>query len=106
MPPGRLPGDMVLTARVEGKPETVTVREILSDPTKYDGAICLDPLEPGYDGGRWVGRDQTYGKPNVFSFAHGGVTYMLGSVDEWTDLQQLRSDGLKPRFPVWLCDSS
>ena len=56
----------------------VTVGEILSNPTKYNGKLTKDPLEPDYDGGRTVGRLYLLnGKPNLHSQAHGGKNYKL-----------------------------
>ena len=55
-----------------------TVGEILSNPTKYNGKLTKDPLEPDYDGGRTVGRLYLLnGKPNLHSQAHGGKNYKL-----------------------------
>nr|ADI22973.1 hypothetical protein [uncultured nuHF2 cluster bacterium HF0500_39O04] len=64
---------------IEGnEPRAVTVVEVLDDPSRYDGMLTLDPLEPDYDGGRVVGKLYTAGaRPNLFSFAHGGRTFRL-----------------------------
>jgi hypothetical protein len=56
----------------------ITVGEALAEPLLYDGALTLDPIEPNYDGRRWVGKLYiNSGRPNLFSFAHGGKTYRL-----------------------------
>jgi len=60
-----------------------TVAEILRDPGRYDGATCADPLEPDYHGGQNVGVIYTYGRPIIFSQAHGGVTYTLVAPEIW-----------------------
>ena len=62
-------GSFVVTLD-DGK--NVTVKEILSNPSVYDGRLCADPLEPDYDGGRAVGRIRLDGKPTISSFARGG----------------------------------
>jgi hypothetical protein len=64
---------------IEGnEPRAVTVVEVLDDPSRYDGMLTLDPLEPDYDGGRVVGKLYTAGtRPNLFSVAHGGRTFWL-----------------------------
>ena len=56
----------------------ITVAEILLDRDKYHEMDCLDPLEPSYDGCRFVGRIYTKTEsPNIFSFAHGCRKYMM-----------------------------
>ena len=60
------------------KSELVSVGKILEDRNQYHGKLTKDPLEPDYDGGRWVGKlylDNAY--PNLFSFAHGGTNFRL-----------------------------
>jgi len=52
--------------------KNVTVREILANPSVYDGRLCRDPIEPGYDDGRAVARIKLDGKPTISSFARGG----------------------------------
>ncbi|MBB5408871.1 hypothetical protein HDG34_002808 [Paraburkholderia sp. HC6.4b] len=61
----------------EGNHQPVTVGEVLADPQRYDGMLTLDPLEPDYDGGRVVGKLFLSGRQNLFSFAHGGVSFAL-----------------------------
>ncbi|WP_141056589.1 hypothetical protein [Tepidiphilus succinatimandens] len=57
---------------------TVTVGEVLDHRARYHGALCHDPLEPDYDGGRLVGKLFLVGmRPTLKSFAHGGSTYRL-----------------------------
>ncbi|MCU4654693.1 hypothetical protein N8I71_17780 [Roseibacterium sp. SDUM158016] len=74
----RLPGDFVLEVEVDGEVSKVTVGEVLDAPAKYNGAKTRDAFEPGYDGGRIVGRLFLGGtKKTLHSFAHGGVTYFL-----------------------------
>ncbi len=92
---GRLPLDAIIMLADGAE---VTVRDILMNPTVYDRAPCFDPLEPDYDGGRVVGRIHTYGVPNIFSFAHGGRTFRLGSADEWEEMGKVRRDALNASF--------
>ena len=74
-----LSGDWVITIKDEnGFAKQITVLEALDFPDKYDGAITLDPIEPEYDGGRWVGKLYIKGaRPNLHSFAHGRKVYLL-----------------------------
>jgi putative DNA primase/helicase len=57
----------------------ISVAELLDRGEKFDGKICLDPVEPEYDGGRAVGK--FYWNKGlcaaVHSFAHGSKTYWL-----------------------------
>lgn len=56
----------------------VTVVDILTSPEKFHQQQTFDPVEPDYDGGRVVGKLYLIGgRPNLFSFAHGGITYRL-----------------------------
>lgn len=57
--------------------ETVAVRDILANPTKYHRKTCADPLEPDYGGGKNKGIIYTNGLPHIHSLAHGGVEYSL-----------------------------
>ena len=78
-----LEGPWQITVEVKpGELAELTVTEILSSSEKYDGKLTLDPIEPDYDGGRIVGKlFLSNGKPNLFSFAHGGCNYRLrGSI--------------------------
>lgn len=74
-----LSGDWVITIKDEnGLAKQITVLEALDFPDKYDGALTLDPVEPDYDGGRWVGKLYIKGaRPNLHSFAHGRKVYLL-----------------------------
>lgn len=69
-----LPGDfeIVLADR-----SILTVEEILANPAKYHGALCLEPLEPEYDDYRVVGKIFLDSNPSIHSFAYGGRTYKL-----------------------------
>lgn len=59
----------------------MTVSDILADVDRYDGLTTLDPVEPGYDGGRLVGKLFLKGdKPVLVSLAHGKTTYQLEPV--------------------------
>lgn len=74
-----LSGDWIITIKDEnGLAKEITVLEALDNPDKYEGAITLDPIEPDYDGGRWVGKLYIKGeRPNLHSFAHGRKVYLL-----------------------------
>jgi hypothetical protein len=74
-----LMGDWRLTLKSEtGERITATVLQVLDDPARYHGMLTLDPLEPDYDGGRWVGKLFLFSaRPNLFSMAHGGVSFRL-----------------------------
>lgn len=62
----------------EGSKKEIAVLEALDNPNIYHGRITLDPLEPDYDGGRWVGKLFLTGScPNLHSFAHGSNNYRL-----------------------------
>ncbi len=80
-----LSGEFQIVVQVEGKELPVTVDEVLKDPGRFDGLLTLDPLEPEYDGRRFVGKLFVSGaRPNLFSFAHGGTNYRLKH-----DIQQI-----------------
>ncbi|MBT3990063.1 MAG: hypothetical protein HOG95_01390 [Rhodospirillaceae bacterium] len=53
--------------------EVLTVFDLLIKGEAYDGRVCFDPIEPGYDGGRTVGKFywNKGRRPGVNSFAHG-----------------------------------
>ena len=72
-------GDFQITIQTDSKTEsTLTVKQILESPAKYNGLLTLDPLEPDYDGRRFVGKLFLSGRlPNLFSFAHGGTNFRL-----------------------------
>lgn len=62
----------------EGNLEAITVAELLQNKHYYDGMLCLDPIEPDYDGGRLVAKLYlNQEKPIVYSFARGGHSYAL-----------------------------
>lgn len=89
---GLLTGDFELHLETG---EVLTVRDILAAPDKYDGMMCLDPLEPDYCGSKVVGHlNLTGGKPNLYSHAHGGATYRLenGDVRSYADWAKLIGD--------------
>lgn len=61
-----------------GEALTVPISEILDDPFKWHGCVTKDPLEPDYDGGRWVGKLYLIGpRATLYSMAHGGKTFRL-----------------------------
>lgn len=61
-----------------GRIEKTTVLNILDNPAKYHGAKTLDPLEPGYDGSKVVGKLFLFSaRPTLNSMAHGQAVYRL-----------------------------
>lgn len=73
-----LTGDFPLHVIEDDQERQVMVQEVLADPERHDGLLTLDPLEPEYDGRRVVGKlFLKEGKPTLFSFAHGGTSYLL-----------------------------
>lgn len=74
----RLIGEWQITVVGEDGSETVVpVDELLANAAKYDGLRTLDPLEPDYDGRRPVGKLFLFGRPCLFSLAHGGTRFSL-----------------------------
>lgn len=70
-----LTGDFNITLKNGQK---ITIGEVLDNPSIYHAQPTLDPLEPEYDGYRFVGKLFLIGsRPTLFSFAHGGATYRL-----------------------------
>jgi uncharacterized protein (DUF927 family) len=68
-------GDYTITLR-EGK--KVKVSDILENPKAFHEQVTLDPIEPDYDGGRFVGKLYTaQDTPSLYSFAHGGEMWLL-----------------------------
>lgn len=56
----------------------VTVTEVLDNWQTWDKQKTLDPLEPEHRGGEACGMlFLSGGTPNLYSFAHGGITYRL-----------------------------
>jgi len=62
----------------------VGVAELLREGELFNGRICFDPVEPGYDGGRPVGKFFWNAglRPLVHSFAHGSKAYLLRYDDQ------------------------
>ena len=72
---GELCGDFQITMS-DGSLQTVS--SLLANPQRWEGKTTYDPLEPGYDGGRVVGKLFLGGeRPYLYSFAHGGKRYTL-----------------------------
>ena len=60
--------------------EPVAVKEIRNHFAEYDGKLCLDPIEPDYEGSKVVGKIYARGDVGfVNSFAHGGRRFYFGS---------------------------
>jgi len=73
--------------------EVVTVGAMLADPSRYRGAITLDPLEPDYNGGADVGKvfiDEAGAYIN--SMAHGRIKYILRDKLPEEELAEALSD--------------
>lgn len=71
--------DWQITVRSpNGEAVALRISEILDDRFKWHDSITKDPLEPDYDGGRWVGKLYLIGpRPTLYSMAHGGKTFRL-----------------------------
>ena len=70
---GVLAGDFPVMVERGGKVEAVAVGDLLDNRARWHGCMTCDPLEPGYDGGRLVGRLYLMqAHPALHSFAHGG----------------------------------
>lgn len=104
-----LHGDFRIMVYVDGwQPEVVTVDQLLSEPERWHGVTCRDPLEPDYRGGAQVGKVFTdQDTPKLYSQAHGGVTYLLKAgeprsrEDDWAYLAEamgieMSDDGENP----------
>ena len=76
---GVLAGDFILQVQTAfDKVEAVTVACLMDDRERWHGCLTRDPLEPDYDGARFVGRlFLMQARPTLHSFAHGGKTYRL-----------------------------
>ena len=73
-----LAGDFVVMVERDGKVKPVKVGDLLDNRDRWHGCLTRDPLEPGYDGARMVGRlFLLQARPTIHSFAHGGKTYRL-----------------------------
>ncbi|MEX1236454.1 MAG: hypothetical protein WEB56_15840 [Roseovarius sp.] len=75
---GVLAGDFMVPVEVSGKVEMLPVGALLDNRDRYHNCMTRDPLETGYDGGRFVGRlFLLQARPVLHSFAHGGKAYRL-----------------------------
>ena len=81
--------DQLYFAHLPGK--TVSVAEVLTNPTDYDKKALADPLEPEY-GGWSLTKAMFYwndGKPTIHSYAHGSINYTFKQFEKenvcWTD---------------------
>ena len=62
----------------DGIETRLCVSVILDNPYQWHGCLTKDPVEPEYDGGRYVGKLFLMGpRPTLHSFAHGGQTFRL-----------------------------
>lgn len=74
---------------VTAQGEQISVGEMLKAPSRWDGALLRDPLEPGYNGGAATAKAFLKGpKPRVHSFAHGGCNYVLRGQSEPLQLDE------------------
>jgi hypothetical protein len=56
----------------------ISVAEVLDNPAKWDGVKTFDPLEPEHRNFELCGKLYLTGaRQNLFSFAHGGITFAL-----------------------------
>lgn len=70
--------EFIITVLTGSNERQVTIAEVLASPAQFHGLHTLDPLEPNYDGRRFVGKLFLDGaQPNLFSFAHGGTNFRL-----------------------------
>lgn len=73
-----LKGDFKITISENSVEREVTANEILDNPLRYHGLLTKDPIEQDYLGGKIVGKLFLLGgRPNLYSFAHGGRNYKL-----------------------------
>jgi hypothetical protein len=85
-----LTGSWLVTV-VDGGEQQVSVQQILDNPAQYHRKVCLDPIEPDYDGRRTVGILFINGRtPCLHSHAHGGSTYRLIKTPTMIELPQGR----------------
>lgn len=96
---GDLAGNFEITLFKDGQEIVKSVREILANKDIYNKCKTLDPIEPEYNNYHKTGMlflDD--GKPNLYSKAHGGTTYMLtetikkGKVQSVIDKMQQQVD--------------
>lgn len=83
-----LAGDFPITVVMpDGDKLDTTVGAILDSRETYHGLTTFDPIEPGYDGGRPVGKLYLMSAtPGINSFAHGGRYYKLTRPPEMVEL--------------------
>lgn len=76
---GVLLADFVLTVvDDDGRPQFVTVRDVLADRQRWHEARCLDPLNPSHRGGAADAMLFLHGtSPIVYSLDDGGTVYRL-----------------------------
>ncbi len=87
-----LPADFVITLKAGRQ---VKVWELISRPQAYEGKACLDPYEPGYDGGRATAIIYA-GNRRIVSQAHGtGRVFILGSDFEAIDAWAVRKEDVQ-----------
>lgn len=73
---GVLTGDFTIT--LADKVTKISIGDALDNPSKYHGALTLDPLEPEYGNYRTTGKLYLIGgNANLYSQAHGGRNYRL-----------------------------
>lgn len=65
----------------------ITVNQVMSNLSKYEGATLADPIEPDYGKGKaMLFAGTSGGNPRINSFAHGGRTFTL-----WHGIDSLKS---------------
>lgn len=99
---GTLLGDFELTLD-DGT--NIRVADALAKPSLYNGRRTLDPLEPEYQNGKVVGKlFLTGAAPTLFSFAHGGETFLLRQQPRRLNLQPGRKAELATEILNLLSD--
>lgn len=69
---------IILAGENDAQGGMVLIGEMLADPRRYNGALCLDPLEPEYNNHSVVGKVYLTGaRPLIYSLAHGGQKFYL-----------------------------
>ena len=68
-----------ILGKIRGSLITVTVGQLRSDPAKYDGMTCADPIDPDYDGGRRTVAKfyANIGGTPTINDLHNGTVYRL-----------------------------
>ena len=89
---GCLSGDFIIQVIIGSETTSVTVRELLDEPSKFHGLLTLDPIEPTYRDRKVVGKLYLFGgQPRLHTFAHGERTFRLMRAIEHIELEAGRT---------------